>query len=327
MISLAFLIFTILFVWVATNRGFSFFLVFVDMPSLLFILLGIAGYFFLFGRKEFGRGVKTFFAFSFPPDDHSPESGRFFLELAKFTQFWGLVGTLFVIVLAMVDLNPDTIGHALACSLLCVLYALGLSLFVFLPIGLRLSPPKLDATVSQWLFIRLFTRLSLFGLAGFLLIIGLTAVGLNTFVQQTVSVFNPDSTGDYTPFFSPHRIWLYWDVVSLVLMVGSWWLFRMASGKRRKWIAAPIVIAIGIFWSILGLILTLANFDPETIGTGFFISMLTTLYGFLAAAGFLIADMVKSGDYGRGVPSFSELSEGTEQGKEILDRAGEKERR
>ena len=50
-------------------------------------------------------------------------------------------------------------------------------------------------------------------------------------------------------------------------------------------------------------------------------------YGFLAAAGFLVVDMVKSGDYGRVVPSSSELAEGTEQAKEILDRAVEKERR
>jgi len=299
----------------------------VDPTSLLFILSGVAGYILLFGRKESGRGVKTFFAFSFPPDDHNPESGRFFLQLAKFTQFWGLFATLFGIILMMTALNPDTTGQALGVSLLGVLYASGLALFVFLPIGLRLSPPTLRLTVSHWLFIRLL----FFGIAGFLLIIGMLTVGLNTILQQTGSVLNPfDSTGDYTLFISPHGIWLFYDLVSIILMVGSWWIFRLASGKRRRWIAAPAIISIGLFWSIQSLILMLSNLNPDTFGAGFMVSMLTTLYGFLAAAGFLVVDMLRSEDcaiHQLSPPSSSDPSEEMEQAKEIIDRVVEKERR
>ena len=151
MIFLAFLIFAALFVMGATAQGWSYIGLFLDVPSLLFTLLGIAGFFLVFGRKEFGRGVKTFFAFSYPQDDHSPESGRFFLRLTTFTLSWGLWGVVFGMLGSLVELNPDTVGQTLAFSLLSFLYASGLALLVFLPIGIRLSPPTLPLPIS-WRF-------------------------------------------------------------------------------------------------------------------------------------------------------------------------------
>ena len=338
MIFLAFLIFTLLFVMAVTSQGFAFSWVFVNGPSLLFVLLGIAGYFLLFGRNEFGRGVKTFFAFSFPPDDHSPESGRFFLRLSEFTLTWGLFGMVFGLMLMLSDLDPDRMGTGLAIMLLSFLYAIGLALFMFLPIGLRLSPLQLDSVV----FRRLLIRLSWFALVGFVFLRCLAVILVfsvaqlstelppytyATALQHAAFALNPaDPHGDYS-LFSPYGIWHYYDVASIIIIVACWWTFRMASGKRRKWIAAPIVILFGLFWSVVCFPMMASNLNPQTFGAGYFVSMLTTLYGFLAAAGFLITDMVKSGDYGRVVPSSAEPSEGTEQAKEILDRAVEKERR
>jgi len=337
MISLAFLIFTVLFVLAASAQGFSRLWVFVDPTSLLFILSGVAGYFLLFGRKEFGRGVKTFFAFSFPPDYHSSESGQFYLKLSEFTLAWGIFGVFLGLLLVAFNLNPDTVGTGLAISLMSFLYALWIALFVFLPIGLRLSPPTLDAKDIR----RHLIRFSLFVLVGFvflrcvvvIVIFSISQVSTElppyTFaiaLQHAAFAFNPaDPLGDYS-LFSPYGFWLYYDIASIIIMVAGWWLFRMASGRRRKWIAAPAVILMGLFWSIIGIVIMLSDLNPKTIGTGFLVSMLTTLYGFLAAAGFLIVDMVKSGDYGRVSSSSSDASEGTEQAREIIDRVVEKER-
>ena len=342
MISLAFLIFTALFLLAASAAGFSRLWVFVDLQSLIFILSGVAGYFLLFGRKEFGRGVKTFFAFSFSPDDHASESGRFFLRLAEFTLAWGLFGVLIALLLIASSFNPDFLGQALAVGVLSFLYASGLSLFVFLPIGLRLSPPKLDATVLR----RLLIRLSLFALVGFVflrclpVIVIFSASQLSaqlppyefaTAVQHAAFAFNPADpitpAAYYSPFHHPPAIFLYIDAASAILMVAVWWLFRMAAGKQRKWIAAPVVILIGMFWSIVGLILMFSDLNPQTIGSGFMVAMLTTLYGFFAAIGFLMVDMLRSdsGDYG--VPASPALSGEMEQAKEIIDKVVEKERR
>ena len=98
----------------------------------------------------------------------------------------------------------------------------------------------------------------------------------------------------------------------------------MASGRRRKWIAAPAIILIGLFWSILGMVIMLCDLDPETLAPGFACSMLSTFYAFIAAIGFLIADMVP-GNRSGGQPASSDDSEKAEQAKEILDRAVENE--
>jgi len=264
------------------------------------------------------------------------------LRLSEFTLTWGLFGMVLGLMLMLSDLHPDRMGTGLAIMLLSFLYAMGLAMFIFLPIGLRLSPPQLDSVV----FRRLLIRLSLFALVGFVflrcfavilvfsvapLLTELPPYTYATALQQAAFALNPaDPYGTstiYSPFHRLSAIWLYIDPASLVLLVACWWTFRMGSGKRRRWIAAPIVILFGLFWSLVGFIFVLTHLNPQTFGAGYFVSMLTTLYGFLAAAGFLIADMVKSGDYGRVVPSSSEPSEGTEQAKEILDRAVEKERR
>ena len=70
----------------------------------------------------------------------------------------------------------------------------------------------------------------------------------------------------------------------------------------------------------------LSDLDLDTFGAGLAISMITTLYAFIAAIGFLIADTVSENRSG-GVPSSLDDSEKTEQAKEIIDRAVENERR
>jgi hypothetical protein len=331
MISLAFLIIAVLFVLAASIQGFALLWIFVDAQSLLFVLLGIAGYFLLFGRKEFRRGVKTFFAFSFPPDEHDLESGQFFLRLSSFTMRWGILGMLLGVIMIMTDLNPDTVGHALAISLLSFLYASGLALFVFLPIGLRLSPPMVQPPgfwrFSVWhLLFALVAFYLLRCLAAFMMLAVShdPAESFGVVFQQAAFTINPaDPQGNYSPF--GYGIFLYIDPVSIVLMVAGWWTFRLASGKRRRWIAAPVVILIGIFWSIQGFVFMLANLNPDTICAGFMVLTLTTLYGFIAAIGFLIVDSIKSGN--DKTPSSPALSDETEQAKQIIDRVVEKERR
>ena len=37
-------------------------------------------------------------------------------------------------------------------------------------------------------------------------------------------------------------ILLFVDIPSVVMILASWWLFRMASGKRRRGIGAPVAV-------------------------------------------------------------------------------------
>jgi predicted cobalt transporter CbtA len=111
-------------------------------------------------RKECRQGWKTFFAFSFPTNEESIETGQFFLRLADFTVKWGLIGTAAGLVLMLVDLDPDNIGSPVAICLLNFLYASALAIFVFLPIALRLTPPETPPSDSPnrnywWLSVQL----------------------------------------------------------------------------------------------------------------------------------------------------------------------------
>jgi len=282
---------------------------FLDLPSILFILLGVAGFVLLFGRKEFGRGVKTFFAFSYPPNEDNIEVGQFFLRLANFIPSWGVLGMVAGMVLVMGDLNPDTVGPAVAIALFCPFYAIGLALFVFLPIGLRLSPQALQLS-GFW---RFSTR-QLFVCLGFLFLLGYLVIFFS-------------DLGVFPPRFNLGSILLFVDMPSVILMLGSWWIFRMASGQRRRWIGAPAVILMGFFWTIMGIVLMLSNLNPDTLGPGLAVSLITAFYSLIVAIGFLIAD-IRSESGNSGVPSSPvPLDENTEQAKEIIDNVVAKERR
>jgi len=305
MIFLGFLIIAFLYVanaWIGAGLDSSLLLMVLsgDPFTFLFVMSGLAGYVLIYGRKEFVRGMKTFFAFSFLPDD---EAGRFFQQLTTFTVRWGLLGMLLGLASVMIDLDPDRMGFGVSISLFSVLYTLGLAGFVFLPIGLRLSPSETYPS-----FCKMAVNLSLTGLAVFVLLAGIRILAdLDNF------------STDLFHLLGPHIILLYLNIPSLVLVVGSWGAFRLASGKRRQGIAAPVMILIGVFWSIQGFVLMLSDFEPEHLGAGSVIALLTTLYAFLAAAGFLIADMWNSFRDPPPVPP----AEGTEQAKEIIDRAVE----
>ena len=212
-------------------------MVFWDVPSFLFILSGVAGYFLLFGRKEFARGVKTFFALSFPLDEHASETSRFFLHLSTFTLSWGLFGMTFGMVLTLLDLDPNTAGLAIAVSLCSFLYASGLALFVFLPIGLRLSPPTLPLPKFwQFSFWHLLVGFGAFYLLRCLVVIVALAVPsaqsgnfptINNdpeiVFRLATFAFNPaDPAGDYYRFDKPLAVIVaLWDLPSLVAVVGS----------------------------------------------------------------------------------------------------------
>ena len=349
MISLGFLIFAILFVLSIILGGLDKLPVFLDMPSLLLVSLGIAGYVLLFGRKEFVRGMQVFFAFSFPQDDDAMKAGRFFLRLAEFTLDWGLLLIVVGFIMIMMDLDPNTVGYGMAVSLLSFLYAMILSLFVFLPIGLRLSPPNLPMS-GLW---RFSLRHWLIAFVGFFLIRCLIVVifiilqapdragpittqEFGNIMSHAAFAFNPaDPQGHVLPSIADYSMPIYFlnmfrcfiDMPCLVLVVGGWWAFRLASGKRRKMIAAPVVILIGLHGTILGCVLMLSDIDPELLGCGFLVSMLTTLYGFIGAACFLISDMMSPWTALRSVPGSLDGSEDVEQAKQIIDNVVEKERR
>ncbi|MDR0327210.1 MAG: hypothetical protein LBI05_02825 [Planctomycetaceae bacterium] len=328
MIFLAFILITLLFCSAVALGGWDYISVFWDFPSFMLILLGFLLYIFICGRKKFRRGFKTFFTFSFSPEDESLETGQHFLHLTEFIIKWSLLVALIVAFLLMVlDFDVYSIGMFTAICLLSLLYALALTIFVLLPIALRLSPLALHS--ETW---KLTAHLAIAGIVIFfvmrlLMVVIMFAIHndpvptlperVGKIVQQTFLTLTPaDPNGEGLPkfgadippflqrnnFFKDHslftKIYSYslhwfiylWDLPSLVLVVGSWWIFRLASGRRRKWIAAPVMILIGLFWSIVGFCMMLADVDPDKIAPGFFVCMLTTLYAFIVAAGFLLAD-------------------------------------
>ena len=111
MIFLGFLLAALLFGTAVALGGLDKLATFVDTPSLLFIVSGLLGFIFFFGRKEFGRSMRVFFAFSFPPSGESVETGRFFLRLTEFTLAWGLWGmVLGDCVWTMSNLDPHRLS-------------------------------------------------------------------------------------------------------------------------------------------------------------------------------------------------------------------------
>jgi hypothetical protein len=253
-------------------------------------------------------------------------------------------------VLMMLDFDPDSIGMPIAVCLLSFLYALGLTVFVLLPIALRLSPPALHA--EAW---KLTAHLAIAGIVMFfvmrlLIVVVMFALQndpaptvperVGKIVQYTFLTLNPaDPNGEVQPQFgdiakryenisqtkqifiySLHWLFMFWDFPSLVLVAGSWWIFWLASGRRRKLIAAPVMILIGLFWSLQGFCIMLTDVDLELIGAGFYVCMLTTFYAFVAAAGFLIADMCRGF---QDPPPSVPPAEDTEQAKAIIDKAVE----
>jgi hypothetical protein len=368
MIFLASLLAAVLFLFAICLSGLNALFPFGDPIAALFLFAGLAGYMLLFGRKEFRRGVKTFFAFSFPPDEHSLESGRFFLRFAKFTVRWGLLGMIIGILMMMADLDPETIGIALAVSLLSFFYAAGLAVFVLLPISLRLSPPELKPVTWKPAVHLALAGLALFFLTRFIFVLLLFSVQehrtghiqpgeIVTAAKQAAFVFNPaDPAGRLFPrfdkvekYYVPENgalveksrslsffgkiciyilqwLFLFWDMPCIILVVGSWWAFRLAAGKCRGVLAASVIIWIGLLGTIMGLILTFSDVDPELLDLCFLLCMLTTFYAFLAAACFLLSDMCRrSGDCGVRLSPAS--CEGIEEAKEIIDNVVARERR
>jgi hypothetical protein len=225
MIFLGFLIVSVLFVLSVALSDLNKLVIYWDAPTILYILVGVVGYVLLFGGEKFARGMKTFFAFSFPTDDNAVETGRFFLRLAEFTLAWGLLGMFIGTVLAMSDLDPNTIGMPFAVSVLSFLYATGLAVFVFLPIGLRLSPPTMQLSASWRLSIRqLVIGFGCFFLMRCLVVVLLLAIAqkpdfrkgpihsdeLGNVVLQAAVAINPaDPQGDYSPFTHISQIIIY----------------------------------------------------------------------------------------------------------------------
>ena len=138
--------------------------------------------------------------------------------------------------------------------------------------------------------------------------------------------FNPaDPDGSYNPLLNLRLFSLYIDLPCYLLMVGSVCAFWLASGTCRALVvvAAPVIILMGIFWSIQCFVFMLSALNLDTFGMGYVIAMNTTLYGFIAAAGFLIVDMLLMLLRGSNAPPSLPLVEGTEQAKDIVDWAVE----
>ncbi|MCL2745290.1 MAG: hypothetical protein FWE67_15720 [Planctomycetaceae bacterium] len=294
MIFLGFLIFALLFCAAVIFDGFAFFF---DSIAVSYILLGIAGYILLFGGKKFHLGMNTFFTFSFPADDNTAETGRFFLRLTEFTLAWGLLGMVLGTVWAMTKLDPHTIGQPIAFSLLSIIYAICLAVFLFLPIALRLSPPTLSpAFFGQTSIFQLLLAIGCFFTLRCLAVVLLFAVQ----TPNRLGPIQPEEFGSVifraTFVLNPvdNSFGRYYDFKSILVLAVCWLAFRLASGKQRNWIAAPVIILIGIFWSVVNFVLMLGNFDSQMYGIGFMVSMFAALYGFLAAACFLIADHLQS---------------------------------
>ncbi len=338
MIFIGFFIVTALFllsVWIG-SPGLEKLAVFWDTPSLLLVLLGITAHILHSGRKAFTIGVRTFFAASFPSNEQTIEAGRYFQRLTEFSMGLGVVLMLLGTVVAMVDADPNTVGQWFAVALLSFTYTCSLSLFVFLPIALRLTPLQDRRSFSTWFTI----RLTLFGFGAFflmrcLIVLLITVMQMmpngeaygevygsvqpNEFgkiVHSATFELNPaDIAGEFDYLSAP----IYWDTPSLVLVFGSLAAILLAGGRFRGLISVPVCITVGVFWSVQGVIFMLCDLDPNTIAAGFMVAMLTSLYGFAAAGFFLVVDMVR--DPRESFPSDESPSKESEQAKRIVDNA------
>ncbi|MGL6196624.1 MAG: hypothetical protein ACRC2T_17570, partial [Thermoguttaceae bacterium] len=184
------------------------------------------------------------------------------------------------------------------------MYSAYLGIFVFLPISLRCSsvlPRNYVTTVwsrrsTIWInIILVFSMIaSLFIIRWMflLMLVGRDSKNSDNLIPALFLSYNPilryygeESASIY---FTHPAAWF--DEPSIVVMVASITVFIMllAGGLRFMKCIVPFCLISGLFWMFQGCTIMLGNMNPDTLGMGFMVSMLTLVYGGIAASIFLI---------------------------------------
>jgi hypothetical protein len=275
---------------------------YLDIPSFLFVLLGVLLHVFLWGKPYFVTGMK---AVANRPQNSHPKIAAYFQQLAIWTLGVGVVGMILSTILGIFLMHdPDKIGIAFGFSLLSFFYAGWLAVMVFQPISVRFSGDSElapETSTRRWFTILRFPIFAtLFVLVAFFLTRAVMALGIITMTTNDMStlVLSRDLPllGELT-FFSinPANMRenfidylrnpvIFWDTPSLLFVFGSIGAFRLAAGKLRNrfdWI--PVCILFGVLWSIGGLVIIFRGFNPEIYVLGCFVALLSVFYGLIAA--------------------------------------------
>lgn len=285
------------------SAGLDYLIVHWDLPSAMFVFLGVLFHILRWGRPYFTTGIKALIRL---PKTGDPAVAEYFRYLTRWTLGVGVAGMIYGGAVSLLLMRqPFVIGSFLAVMLFTFSYAGWLAVMVFWPISARFSAGS-EAVSPSKKFQHFPVAVSLLGLAAFflnracmaILLICLStdldssqafpqAEDIDLFLEQAVLKFNPgDFYGDLVNYLHPR---IYWDTPSVLIVVVSLWAFRLAAGKlknRMEWI--PVSVLIGVLWSVEGLIIMLCDLDPDKYSSGCMVSLLTAFYGLVATLFFVI---------------------------------------
>jgi hypothetical protein len=272
MILLAALIVILLLVAMSTNMGLEYIGTLYDLPALLCTLILTVGCIFICGYRQFLAGLPAILR---RPTPSRTEVADCYRKLAGYTLACGAV---LAITLSVVSLYP--IGDlelrkqmlTMAISVFC--YSGWLSLLFFVPIAFQFSDG--DWRDKWWRFL---SAPAVVGVC--LLPVVFTGACVNWLQVDPVQLLQNHT--DYS------ILWHVRDPINIALVLATITALRLAMGRlqnRSNWI--PICVLIGVLWTLLGMMLALANFDPGFFLFGCLFAVLPVLYGCICAIAVLV---------------------------------------
>ncbi|MGL6226747.1 MAG: hypothetical protein ACRC10_08995 [Thermoguttaceae bacterium] len=228
------------------------------------------------------------------------KTGRLFYRLTLFSVGLALLGMIYGI--GLLQQTPETLGSGFAVGLLSTLYATYLAVFVFLPISLRcfsvlpqsVSPPfQTSSFLRRIRFSNLFLILSTiiaFFFARWMFTSMLMIVDPQNSTVYKVLFFCSIHPFERQPLFVPvyQYVKANWDLPTLVLILGSLYIFIKIAGPLFRRIIIPICFLIGLFWMFQGLVCMLGNMSLEYLASGFDVAFLSFEYSLIAAGFFFL---------------------------------------
>ena len=274
MILLAALIVILLLVAMSTIGGMENIVVLYDLPALLCVLFLTMAGIVICGYRQFLAGLLAILR---RPTPSQPDVANCYRKLAAYTLACGAV---LAITLSVVSLYPiGDLGlrkQMLTTAISVFLYSGWLALLLFVPIAFQFSDG--DWRDKWWRF------LSAPAVAGVCLLpVVFTGACVNWLQVDPVQLLQNHT--DYSILWH----WHMRDPINIALVLATITALRLGMGRlqnRYNWI--PICILVGILWSLLGMMLALANFDPGFFLFGCLLALLHTLYGCICAIAVLV---------------------------------------
>lgn len=272
MILLGFLIVLVFLFLAYTANGMANIGVAFDLPAFCCVLILTAGYILVCGTKRFLAGLPAILR---RPAESRTDVADYYWRLATYTLACGAALAITLSCLSVYPLGDQELcKQMLVTAIFLFCYSSWLSLLFFVPIVSHFS----EGDASS----KLMRSLAGPAVVGVCLLSPVfTGMCINWVGVQPIEVLRQN--------FWCFDVWFFWDFASFIVMLATITAFRLGMGRlpnRFVWI--PICIIVGVQWSLQGMTIIFADWNPQTFYTGFQVALLTTLYGFICTLAVIV---------------------------------------